>query len=416
MKITPFLIFFVLLMQAASVCSQELQFDKPVRLGPQVNSSVEEISPLMSSDGKTLYFVRAFNPQNEGGKFAGTDVWMSTKNNRGQWTASSNNIEPWNNKSNNAVIGISKDNSVVFLLNSYSNKEGVAFSKRGSATWNEPKLITIPGISTNDFVGYYMSPDQNVLLISMHDKTSMGEEDIYISLKDSINNWGEPLNLGSSINTEGFEISPFLSVDKKKLYFSSNGHSGFGDADIYYAERLYDSWTVWSKPKNMGSEINSSKFDSYFSIYGDSTGFFSSNRDSDLADIYQVKIEIKKSDVLSFKEVINYLDEAEIKKLTVRNFQSTLVFNTASELSASHKEQLSTLVGILSKNKDIRVRLVVKSGGTVDEREQLQARLLSVLAYLKDSGVEGARITFGTDSDNALTKDLQEMVLIKLYR
>jgi WD40-like Beta Propeller Repeat len=415
MKI-QFLIFYVLLVQAAPVCSQELQFEKPIRFGPQINSSVEEISPMMSSDGKTLYFVRAFAPQNEGGKFAGMDVWMSTKNTRGQWGPASNKIKPWNNKANNAVIGISNDNSVVFLLNSYSNKGGVAFSRRGSADWNEPKPIVVPGINTNDFVGYYMSPDQNVLLISMKDKNSMGEEDIYISLKDSTDNWSPPLNLGSSINTEGFEISPYLSADKKRLYFSSNGRSGFGDADIYYAERLYDSWTVWSQPKNLGNEINSPKFDSYFSIYGDSVGVFSSNRDSEFADIYRVKINIKKSDPLIFKEVINFLDEAEIKNLSVRNFQNTLVFSTGSELLASHREQLTALVSILSRNKDIRVRLFVKSTSGPDDRERFQARLLSVLAYLKDSGVEGARITFGTDSDNALSKDMQEAVLIRLYR
>ena len=415
MKI-QFLIFYVLLVQAAPVCSQALQFEKPILFGPQINSSAEEISPMMSSDGKTLYFVRAFAPQNEGGKFAGMDVWMSTKNTRGQWGPASNKIKPWNNKDNNAVIGISKDNSVVFLLNSYSNKGGVAISRRGSADWNEPKPIAVPGINTNDFVGYYMSPDQNVLLISMKDKNSMGEEDIYISLKDSTDNWSEPLNLGASINTEGFEISPYLSADKKRLYFSSNGRSGFGDADIYFTERLYDSWTVWSQPKNLGSEINSPKFDSYFSIYGDSVGVFSSNRDSEFADIYRVKINIKKSDPLSFKDLINYLSEAEIKKLTVKDFRSRLDFKASEVLSALHKEHLNTLVDILAKNKEIRVRLMVRSAIGPDELERFQKRLLAVLGYVKDADIEGARITFGTDSDNGLNNDLKEAVLIRLYR
>ena len=244
----------------------------------------------------------------------------------------------------------------------------------------------------------------------------MGEEDIYISLKDSTDNWSEPLNLGASINTEGFEISPFLSADKKRLYFSSNGRSGFGDADIYFTERLYDSWTVWSQPKNLGSEINSPKFDSYFSIYGDSVGVFSSNRDSEFADIYRVKINIKKSDPLSFKDLINYLSEAEIKKLTVKDFRSRLDFKASEVLSALHKEHLNTLVDILAKNKEIRVRLIVRSAIGPDELERFQKRLLAVLGYVKDADIEGARITFGTDSDNGLNNDLKEAVLIRLYR
>lgn len=417
MKKSSLLFFFILFIQAFFALSQELKFGKPVKFGTQVNSNGEEINPMMSSDGKTLYFVRAFHRKNNGGQFAGSDIWVANRNGRGQWLASSNKLKKWNNRDNNSVIGINKDHSVVYLLNAYSKKTGISFSNKTSSDWTEPQLMSIPDINSKDFVGFYINPELDVLLISMNDNSSLGQEDIYVSLKDSLNNWSSPLNIGSAVNTEGFEISPFLSQDKKRLYFSSDGHSGFGDADVYVSERLYESWTVWSKPRNLGKEINSEKFDSYFSVYGDSIAYFSSNRDSDLADIYHVKVDKRKPETVTPKDEINYLSDEEIRKLSTRTFQNTITFNENSvELSFLHKEQLNNLVSILIKNKALRARLIVKSVKGQDELERFQSRLLALLNYLKNAGVEGTRITFGSDSDTGSTGALREVVIIKLYR
>ena len=59
---------------------------------------------------------------------------------------------------------------------------------------------------------------------------------------------------------------------------------------------------------------------------------------------------------------------------------------------------------------------MVRSDIGPDELERFQKRLLAVLGYVKDADIEGARITFGTDSDNGLNNDLKEAVLIRLYR
>jgi len=417
MKKSSVLFIFIFFIQTSHVFSQELEFGKPVKFGSQINSNGEEINPLMSSDGKALYFVRAFHSKNTGGQFAGSDIWVAKRNGRGQWLASSNKLKKWNNRDNNSVIGISKDHSVLYLLNAYSKKIGISFSNRTSSDWTEPKLISIPDINSKDFVGFYINPDQDVLLISMNDKSSMGQEDIYVSLKDSLNKWSSPLNIGSAVNTGGFEISPFLSQDKKRLYFSSDGHNGLGDADIYVSERLYESWTVWSKPRNLGKGINSEKFDSYFSIYGDSIAYFSSNRNSQLADIYQVKVGIRKKEMVAPRDETLYLTDAEIRKLTTKSFQSVIPFNNSStELSATHKDQLNILVNILIKNKDLRVRALIKSTSGQEELERFQARLLAILEYIKTFGVEGARISFGSDNSVVSNSDLSEVVIIKLYK
>ncbi|QCK13873.1 hypothetical protein DCC35_03405 [Mangrovivirga cuniculi] len=192
---------------------------------------------------------------------------MTTLDKDGNWSKPTNNFSKWNNKENNVLAGIKDDQKIVYLNDSYRSSGGIAFSKFNGKNWSNPESIKIPGISESSYTGYYMTPDYQVLIISMKGSDSYGEEDIYISLKDSATGqWSVPKNLGPTINTKGFEISPFLSDDMETLYFASNGHGGYGDSDIFMSKRLFGSWTVWTKPVNLGPNINSEKFDGYLNI------------------------------------------------------------------------------------------------------------------------------------------------------
>ena len=70
--------------------------------------------------------------------------------------------------------------------------------------------------------------------------------------------------MGNKINSNKYDISPFLSNGQDTLFFSSNGFGGEGDADIFFSVRQDDSWTNWSTPQNLGNKINTPKFDAYF--------------------------------------------------------------------------------------------------------------------------------------------------------
>ena len=72
------------------------------------------------------------------------------------------------------------------------------------------------------------------------------------------------------------------------LFFASNGHPGYGDADIFVSTRLDSTWANWSKPKNLGDGINSANFDAYLTIAGQQA-FFVSNRYGRSADIYAAR-------------------------------------------------------------------------------------------------------------------------------
>ena len=102
----------------------------------------------------------------------------------------------------------------------------------------------------------------------------MGETDIWkVEIKGD-NSYGEPVNLGSKVNTEGRESFPYIS-DDNKLFFSSEGRKGFGGYDIFMIDLNKDAEAI-----NLGEPVNTAKDDFSFSFNTTkNVGFFASNRD-----------------------------------------------------------------------------------------------------------------------------------------
>lgn len=393
--------------------AQELVFNSPIPLSSAINTNDEELAPMLSPDGNTLYFIRAFHEANTGGKFAGTDIWMSKKDEQGQWMQASRMDNVWNNKRSNAVIGVNADNTLVYLLNAYSNKSGIAFSKFYNGEWSEPELILIPGINRDDFVGFYVNPQFDVIFISMKGKDTLGEEDLYISLKDSAGNWTAPRNLGPTINTAGFEISPFLSEDKKRLYFSSNGHGGYGDADIFYCDRLFDSWETWSVPKNLGKGINSEGFDAYL-VISDSASVFISNRLDDNANIFQAKLN-QKEQPRKTQIVEQYLSREQVSDLV--GITPILIFKDSdTELTDVNRQILTQLCNAIVGRKEYKCFLVAVKSSSGTDLDKYQKRLLATLDFMRSKGIEGSRISLGVELLDTTLGQTPESVIFRILK
>lgn len=287
------LLCFFLTGAFAASSAQGVRFSEPKSLGNNVNSNYEEVMPLISPDGKTLYFSRFYDPKNTGGSQSGSDIYVSRKVDD-DWTTASNNIDRLNNRYHNALIGIARNSGSIFLMNNYGgsakNRSGVAESINTSSRFTPPVDMEIPGTNSETFHGYYMHPDGEILIVSMEGKGSLGEEDLYVSLKNSFGEWSEPTHLGATVNSDRFDISPFLSEDGSRLFFSSARPGGEGDADIYVSERLYGTWNVWTQPVNLGKTINGPYFDAYPSLGPEGTLYFASNRGGRLSDIYTSKL------------------------------------------------------------------------------------------------------------------------------
>src|SRR5688572_29053020 len=96
--------------------SQQWDFGTLRKLPPIINSQYEDILPMQSPDGKTLFFSRAASPENVGGKFAGTDVWISMYDEATSEWRKPENEKIFNDKGTNAVIGINETGDEVYLL------------------------------------------------------------------------------------------------------------------------------------------------------------------------------------------------------------------------------------------------------------------------------------------------------------
>ena len=287
MKVMRFYFLVGALLQGLIAHGQYMDIEEPHRLGGEVNSEADELFPVFSKEDSKLYYTRVNDPESIGG-MSDQDIWSSAWNGEKNYSKGED-YKDLNNKYNNSIIGFNSDETIVYLINSYDGKKdlkkGISYAKKKGDSWGAPKEISIPGLDIEgDFYGFHVNKSGDVIIISYAGPESLGEEDLYISTKKD-EKWSNPLHLGSKLNSAGFEISPFLSEDNDTLYFSTNGRGGEGDADIFYSVRNSGSWNDWSSPVNIGSQINSSKFDAYFTI---SDGFFywSSNRDSERSDIY----------------------------------------------------------------------------------------------------------------------------------
>lgn len=118
-----------------------------------------------------------------------------------------------------------------------------------------------------------LSPDGKILYFASNMPGGYGGTDIYYSIRTA-NAWSIPVNAGPSINTEGDERFPTMD-ENGVLYFSSNGHPGYGGLDIFKAEGEKNTWRV---VENLHTPINSSGDDFYFAFIDETSGFFASNR------------------------------------------------------------------------------------------------------------------------------------------
>tara|TARA_B110000285_G_scaffold144403_1_gene161300 strand:- start:1973 stop:3484 length:1512 start_codon:yes stop_codon:yes gene_type:complete len=271
--------------------AQFWNYSAPEKVGGTINTlESEESIPVFSKDSSILYFVRTYDATNKGGELD-QDVWFSRKDTSGGYS-DCKRLTDVNNKFNNAVLGLNTGGTSIYLLNAYEGKKdlmkGVAKAEGGGSKWSTPEAINIPTLDIDGgFYGFHVNGKETVIIISYIGPGSLGEEDLYVSTKmDS--SWSAPIHMGSNVNSAGFEISPWLSDSEDTLYFSSNGMGGEGDADIFFSVKQ-GSWSSWSKPTNVGPIINSPKFDAYFSHSNDQA-YWSSNRDSELSDIWKVDI------------------------------------------------------------------------------------------------------------------------------
>ncbi|TAE22337.1 MAG: hypothetical protein EAZ92_15920 [Candidatus Kapaibacterium sp.] len=259
-------------------------------LPDEISKHQPTILPLLTSDGKRLYFDRKHHPENSGRTSDYDEIWFSDKLPSGAWSKPTSIGAPLNTMGSDVFCSISPDDRTALVYGVYDRElpvktEGFSMTHQHKGLWQFPRPIRIENFY-NRAKKYYarLAPDNRTLLLALQRDDARGGLDLYVSFRkgaerDTTMVWTEPKHLGNVINTSAYEGSPHLAADGKTLYFSSEGLAGSGVADLFVSRRLDDSWQNWSKPQNLGSSINTREEDSSIdvSLDGASAYFLSSD-------------------------------------------------------------------------------------------------------------------------------------------
>ena len=268
----------------------EAQRKERVALPEQINSPFTEIRPFITGDGRTLYFGRREHPSNLKGDKDLQDVYVVRREGN-EWGTPVNLGGPVNNRFSNSLFTVSPEGDELLMLNTYKKIGGplARFKKQGEG-WGNPESVTIEDFHNySEYLDFYQSYTENVLLLAVEREDSRGEQDIYVSFLQDDGSYTKPKNLGPGVNTKKSDFAPFLAPDGRTLFFASYGLVGRGGADIYYVQRLDETWTKWSSPVNLGEPINSSGEETFFSVTDDAHDIYyvSYRHGSENRDIYK---------------------------------------------------------------------------------------------------------------------------------
>jgi outer membrane protein OmpA-like peptidoglycan-associated protein len=141
--------------------------------------------------------------------------------------------------------------------------------------------------------GPSLSPDKRDLYFASRRPDGYGGSDIYVSHRTASGRWSEPENLGATINTAGDEGTPFIHADNQTLYFTSNGHQGYGGDDLFLSRK--SSKGKWETPENLGYPINTIENEGSLVIAADGiTAYYSSDRSDSRGGLDLYTFELRK--------------------------------------------------------------------------------------------------------------------------
>ena len=175
-----------------------------------------------------------------------------------------------------------------------TGETGFQFYNTSNGNYQPSDLVKITAYANyGETADATITVDLKTIILAVESDFTQGGTDFYFANQKEDKTYGLLINMGKVINSADEEITPQLLSDNKTLLFSSCGFSSFGNYDIYVSYRLDDTWKNWSEPINLGSKINSDAFEgSPFYDERNQTLYFTKSVLGKLK-LYAVKIPIK---------------------------------------------------------------------------------------------------------------------------
>lgn len=412
----------------------------------RLNSRQSDFAPFIAPDDPSQIFFtsmrQAGSKRRQLNRITGqgaSQIYSARQDSRGDWQDSELLLEPdptanWED----GTLSVTSDGRDAFFTRCRYETTGPMGAeiwnvKRMGGRWGEAVKVNL-GPDSLIFAHPAISPDGNTLYFVSDMPGGFGGKDLWMTTRSG-DNWSIPINMGPDINTAGDEMFPYIRQDGT-LYFSSNGHPGFGGLDIFRAVKLDEErWQV----SNMGQPINSMADDFGITFHrGREAGFFSSSRDNSrgIDNIFTFALPVIQPVVTGNIDTGN--NEPLPHNTTVRivgtdgsnvriNVEPSGVFNALLEpdneyvlLVASpgyfnHRERISTMGLSESRQYTLNIRLnssrrplvfdnIQFDAGTWQLTQAARNELDKVIAILNDNASVRINVTAHTDSRGDATQ------------
>ncbi len=330
-------------------------------LGPSVNTEHQEYVPLISADDAQLFFTSR-RPSSPGGFLDPNgipyeDIYVAEKSSN-SWTTPKKLREGINSVGNDACVGLSPDGQILFIFKpSEDLRSGDIYESRmGLDDWENP--VKLGSDINTEYIeaSASITLDDKVLYFSSDRPGGFGGKDIYRALRLPNGKWSKAMNMGPTINTKEDEDAPFIYTDKKTLYFSSKGHQNMGGYDVFKTVKENGKW---SEPTNLKYPINTVRDDIFYVLSGNGkVGYYSSSRDGGYGgqDIYKVVLK----DEFFKQHVLKALVKTSGGK-TPLGAKITVIDNESKKVNGVYKSNENTGKFIMLVDPEKSYNIIVES-------------------------------------------------------
>lgn len=223
------------------------------QLAEPLNQYQLQYFPVLTADGVQILFTK----RDGTGNFDKEDIFTSYITTDGGWSPPESIASTINSPYNEGTCTVTADgNILIYTSCDAPDSEGscdLYISYRVNGRWSRPKNMGKEVNSRSWDSQPSLSADGRVLFFSSNRRGGYGGNDIWYTVRRSDGSWAEAKNLGSEVNTDRDEISPFMFFNNEILFFASDGHQGFGGMDIFLS-RVEEG--EFQEPENLGLPIN----------------------------------------------------------------------------------------------------------------------------------------------------------------
>lgn len=370
----------------------------------KINTAGQDQYPLISPDGKYLYF-SGKNHEHEDehadskNLYDPGDIFISTNMN-GSYSIPKVVSFNLHSEFMDAPTHISPDGNTLYYLTITPDKaQDIYYSENINQTWMKPRRMDKPFNSEGNETGFTMNSEGTIAVFSSDRPGGFGGQDLYLVYKDENGRWGAAINMGPEVNSTFNEEAPSILADGKTIYFSCNGMNSIGGYDLFKTKLKGEKW---SQPENLGFPINSAADENHPSMYAEGVkGYFSSNRKGGQGgeDIYFMQIydnNISSAKYLTYYNHNTIFEEVLSKPDTGKILNEVIYFEfNASSIAQYSENSLDRIVLILNSFPSVKLEIqgYTDNKGT-DEGNHLvsERRAKAVYRYLISKGISPTRI------------------------